>query len=141
MKKIGLMLAGLLVVITLTACSRNGNNAVRDYLDDNQEILVQMFDTFGLGTVELSATRDHELVATFTTTDAIYEQMEAVISFVGAADASGVIERYIVEQHTVHMRNLATVIASEMELDEVTIRIVVNLNSDELVNLTFSSSE
>ena len=135
MKKLGLVLAGLMVVITLTACSRNV--AMRDYLDEHEVILTEMFDMFGFGDLELSTTRD-ELIATFETSDAIYEQMESVIARIGAEDVGGVFESFIVEVHHAHMQTLANVIADEVD-SEVTVRIIVNLAGNELVNLTFVS--
>lgn len=136
MKKLGLLLGVLVLGVVLVGCRGGGDNEIQTYLNENEATLVTIFGTLGLGEFELSTAGNDQLVATFELEDDTYQAMEAMGMFDSAAAA---IEEFIVTMHTMNMRALAEVVEMETELDQVMIRIVVNFDEEELINLTFEN--
>lgn len=138
MKKIVGLLGTLVVALGLTACG-GSSSEIETYLSENESSLEAIFDTLGLGELTLTTTGDDQLVATFEATQETYEIMADLRQTLGYETTGDVFEKFIVEQHTGNMGALATAISNESELDEVSVRIVVMFDGEELVNLTFTN--
>jgi len=137
MKKLGLLLSALALVVVLAACG--GDSEIDTYLSENEETLTSIFENFGMGEFELTTSGDNELVASFETTADSYESMENTSAIMGLDSVGETFAAFIDDVYSVHMYDLANAITNETELDSATVRIIVSFDGEELTNITFDS--
>jgi len=139
MKKLGLLLGVFGILFMLVACG--SSSEMTNYIEENEEELLTIFESMELGAVELSTAGDDELVVTIETTQDEYDLLTEIRAIFDIEETSEVFQMFILEQYTGLMQDLAFIIADETELDQVTIRIIVMLEERELVNETFTWAE
>jgi len=134
-KKLGLLLSVVALTFVLVACGGE-DSPLAVYVDEHEEDLVAAFEAFGVGDASLSTSGNNEFIVRLETTADRYETMSGMAMFDSAGDA---IEAFINDTRSDQIENLATAMANEIELDTLTIRVIVDFDGDELTNMTFTS--